>query len=221
MAHRNRWFTVLKNGWIFHGELLVMLQEALHLHFAYDGQAWPRLAALIMEHPTSLNRCFSAEKLWHPQGSKVAWFSRVKFIEFLKKSRISQSQPWGSSRRCPVPQVLSKGSPCWTVAWRRASLGKTFSVWRAMAMLAMLTGAFRTSWVWSCWWLMVAMVNMYWICDMAIIYILLYCIHCIHVSLLIIYLYILNHINICIWLCVILWKGRILHQLIGGLSHSS
>ena len=22
MAHRNRWFTVLKNGWIFHGELL-------------------------------------------------------------------------------------------------------------------------------------------------------------------------------------------------------
>jgi len=24
MAHRNRWFTVLKNGWIFHGELLVI-----------------------------------------------------------------------------------------------------------------------------------------------------------------------------------------------------
>jgi len=22
MAHRNRWFTVLKNVWIFHGELL-------------------------------------------------------------------------------------------------------------------------------------------------------------------------------------------------------
>ena len=22
MAHRNRWFTELKNGWIFHGELL-------------------------------------------------------------------------------------------------------------------------------------------------------------------------------------------------------
>ena len=22
MAHRNRWFTVLENGWIFHGELL-------------------------------------------------------------------------------------------------------------------------------------------------------------------------------------------------------
>jgi len=27
MAHRNRWFTVLKNGWIFHGKLLVINPE--------------------------------------------------------------------------------------------------------------------------------------------------------------------------------------------------
>ena len=92
MAHRNRWFTVLKNGWIFHGELLVMLQEALHLHFASDGQAWPRLAASWSIQPPST---VVFQQSWHPQGSKVAWFSPVKFMEFPKNPEFPSRNPGG------------------------------------------------------------------------------------------------------------------------------
>ena len=73
MAHRNRWFTVLKNGWIFHGELLnsqrvynficgfilsflspisgyIRYTRGILVHFMYEGDgvwAWSKRNGMI------------------------------------------------------------------------------------------------------------------------------------------------------------------------------
>ena len=47
MAHRNRWFTVLKNGWIFHGELLNNQRVLGSINPGSRGLIWARSRGVI------------------------------------------------------------------------------------------------------------------------------------------------------------------------------